>query len=100
MSRLRMDSHRLYKETGRWTSTDLTDRTCSYCNTLENEFYFLFECNLYNNLRAKCIPNYYTSNPNMVKTIEKVVTDDPTAIRNIANYIYKSVEFRENFVNS
>ena len=55
-----MASHRLYIETVRWTSTDLTDRTCSYCNTLENEFYFLFECNLYNNLRAKYVPNYYT----------------------------------------
>ena len=39
MSRLRMASHRLHIETGRWTSTDLTDRTCSYCNTLENEFH-------------------------------------------------------------
>jgi len=36
----------------------------------------------------------------MVKTIEIVMTDDTTAIRNIATYIYKSVEFRENFVNS
>ena len=33
MSRLRMASHRLHLETGRWISTDLTDRTCSYCNT-------------------------------------------------------------------
>jgi len=51
MSRLRMSSHRFHMETGRWTSTDLTDRICSYCNTLENEFHFFFECNLYNDLR-------------------------------------------------
>ena len=44
MSRLKMASHRLHIETGRWTSTDLTNRTCSYCNTLENEFHSLFEC--------------------------------------------------------
>ena len=52
MSRLRMASRRLHIETGRWTSTDLTDRTCLYCNTLENEFHFLFECNLYNNKKT------------------------------------------------
>jgi len=66
--------------------------------TLENEFHFLFECNLYNDLRANYIPNYYTSNPNMVKTIEMMMTNDPTDIRNIATYIYKSFELhvREN----
>jgi len=34
----------------------------------------------------------------MVKTIEMMMTNDPT--ENTATYIYKSFEFRENFVNS
>jgi len=36
----------------------------------------------------------------MVKTIEMMMTNDQTVIRNIATYIYKSFELRENFVNS
>ena len=89
-----MASHtcRLQIETGRWTSTDLTDRTCFYCNTMENEFHFLFECNLYNDLRAKYTPNFYTSHPNMM------MTNDPT--ENTATYIYKSFELGENFEKS
>ena len=49
-SRLRMSSHRLEIEPGRWTrpnSTPLDDRKCNLCNVLEDEFHFVLECNMF-----------------------------------------------------
>jgi len=39
------------------------------------------------------MPNYYTSNPNMVKSIEMMMTNDMTVIRNIATYINKYFKY-------
>ena len=53
LSRLRLSSHRLEVEVGRWTKPNKTPyerRKCKDCNVLEDEFHFLFECPLYTDL--------------------------------------------------
>ena len=47
LTRLRVSSHRLFVEVGRWNNTPLDDRKCNYCLKLEDEFHFIFECTLY-----------------------------------------------------
>ena len=52
-SRLRMSSHCLEIESGRWTrpnSTPLDDRKCSLYNVLKEEFHFVLECNMFTEL--------------------------------------------------
>ena len=71
-SRLRMSSHRLEIESGRWTrpnSTPLDDRKCNLCNILEDEFHFVLECNMFVELRKKYISRYYWNRPSMHKFI-------------------------------
>ena len=49
MTKLRVASHRLEIEVGRWARPDrvpVDERKCRHCNTLEDEFHFLFECSL------------------------------------------------------
>ena len=73
LSRLRLSSHRLEVEVGRWTKpnkTPIENRKCQICNVLEDEFHFLFECPLYTNLRKLYIHSYYWRRPNMPKFIE------------------------------
>ena len=44
MSKLRMSSHRLHIETGRWSNrrtTPLNERTCINCKVIEDEFHFV-----------------------------------------------------------
>ena len=44
-SRLRMSSHRLEIEAGRWhrpNEKEMNQRKCKHCDTLEDEFHFLF----------------------------------------------------------
>ena len=61
LTRLRTSSHRLEIETGRWTkphSTPRSERKCHICQVLEDEFHFILECPLYEDLRAKYIKKY------------------------------------------
>ena len=56
LSRLRVSSHRLAIESGRWHKPNiipLNERKCQYCNKLEDEFHFLLECPLYTHFRKK-----------------------------------------------
>lgn len=60
LSRLRVSSHRLEIEIGRWTKpnkTPLDNRKCRICNVLEDEYHFVLECLLFQDLRQKYIKN-------------------------------------------
>jgi len=48
MTKLRVSSHRLSIESGRWSKpnpTPLSERNCLFCNLLEDEYHFVLECN-------------------------------------------------------
>ena len=48
-SRLRMSSHWLEVETGRWTKPEKTlfeNRKCKLCYNLEDEYHFVLQCEL------------------------------------------------------
>ena len=60
--KLRLSSHRLAVETGRWNKPHpipLKERKCHSCTSLEDEFHFLFERKLHDGLRKTYIPKYY-----------------------------------------
>ena len=49
-----MSSHRLECEAGRWARpvrVAYDERKCRVCNILEDEFYFIFDCPVYSDLR-------------------------------------------------
>ena len=53
LRKLRVSSHRLEIEVGRWTRpnrTPIEQRKCRRCNTVEDEFHFLLECKSYNQI--------------------------------------------------
>jgi len=54
MTKLRVSSHRLSIESGRWSKPNpitLSERNCLFSNLLEDEYHFVLEWNLYNALR-------------------------------------------------
>ena len=54
MTKLRVSSHRLSMQSGRWSKpnpTPLSERNCLFCNFLEDEYHFVRECNVYYTLR-------------------------------------------------
>ena len=76
MSKLRMSSHRLHIETGRWSkprTTPLNERTCINCNVIEDEFHFVLECKLFRDIRNRYIPIFYRNHPSMYKLITLIM---------------------------
>ena len=73
LSKLRMSSHRLCIEAGRWNRphpTPREQRLCTVCNQLEDEYHLLFECSLYNDERVAYLKSYYLRNKSMFKAVE------------------------------
>lgn len=70
MTRLRVSSHRLEVETGRWHKPNpvpVNERKCKYCHKLEDEFHFVLECPLYTELRNTYIRPFFWTNTNSIK---------------------------------
>ena len=99
LSQLRLSSHRLNIEVGRWSNLDFERRLCPHCHVLEDEFHFLNECDLYKDIRVKYIPRFYYIRPNMFKTIELVTSDNSNILRNLAVFVYKAFIIRKNYIS-
>ena len=101
LSKLRISSHRLEIEAGRWNKPNKTpreNRKCKYCNMLEDEFHFLFECSNYNNLRTKYFKPYYRVNSNMLKTVQLLKSGNEIDIKRLATYVFKAFELRSDIL--
>ena len=96
-SRLRMSSHRLAIESGRWARPNripVDERKCQECSVLEDEYHFVIECKLFNDLRAKYLPRYFWIRPNMYKFVELLNSDNVNHIRNLGIYTYHAFNLR------
>ena len=55
LARLRVSSHRLEVEMGRWVRVNrknYSERKCKLCEKLEDEYHIIFECPIYKELRT------------------------------------------------
>lgn len=103
MSKLRLSSHRLFIESGRWNRPQpipREERKCSFCDKLEDEYHFLFECSLYNDDRQVFIKSYYRRRHNMQKASELLQSNNKKEIKNLAIYIFKCFEKRNEAIFS
>lgn len=97
MTRLRVSSHRLSVESGRWhrpVSIPYERRLCTICDVIEDEYHFVLVCCNYSGLRHQFIPKRYYDNPNRNKLSELVSSDNMTIIKNLATFIFKANEVR------
>jgi hypothetical protein len=101
LCKLRVSSHRLHIESGRWTKpirTPINERTCQICNLLEDEFHFIIECPLYSELRTKYISSRYTNRPNMFKFLELINSENKTIITKLGIFLEKAFRVRNEFI--
>lgn len=97
LSRLRVSSHRLEIEAGRWVrpnSVPVNDRKCSKCSVLEDEFHFIIECQMFKELRERYIPKYYWHRPSMFKFVELITTTKASLLRKLGSYVYQAFKIR------
>lgn len=96
-SKLRMSSHRLEIESGRWVrplSVPVNERKCTFCNVLEDEYHFVIECGLYENLRKQYISRYYWQRPSMFKFITLISSTNEGCLRKLCVFIYQAFKVR------
>ena len=97
LTRFRVSSHRLAVETGRWHKPQpikINERKCLLCNSLEDEFHFIFECPLYSDLRQKYIKKYYWKKPCIPKFIDLLQNNSINTVRKLSMFIYDSFKKR------
>lgn len=97
LCRLRVSSHRLEIEAGRWVrpnSIPVNDRKCSKCSVLEDEYHFIIECQMYKELRKKYISKYYWHRPSMFKFVELITTSNANILRKLGTYVYQAFKTR------
>ena len=83
-TRLRVSSHRLHIESGRWVQPNripVNERLCSFCDVLEDEFHFVLECRQYENLRKQYISKHYCARPSMYKFTELLNSSNKNIVR-------------------
>ena len=96
-SKLRMSSHRLAFESGRWvrpTRIPIDERKCSLCQVLEDEYHFVLECNVYAELRYKYIPKHYWKRQSMYKFVKLLNTTYMKILRNLSIYMFHAFQCR------
>ena len=98
LARLRVSSHRLEIEVGRWARPykPVHERLCNNCNRLEDEYHIVIECSLYNSLRRKYIDQVYWRSPSMYKFVNLITSDNTRTITNLDIYVYKHFKIRNN----
>ena len=63
-------------------------------NFLEDEYHFVLECSLYNELRKQYIPSFYRKNPSIQKCIQLLSIENPSLLRKLSCYVHKAFDIR------
>jgi hypothetical protein len=96
LTRLKVSSHNLFIETGRYLNIDRNERKCQNCNmnVVENEFHFILVCPKFSELRKKYLKKYYYQWPTIQKLENLFTNKSKPVIINIAKYIYHATNSR------
>ena len=96
ISRLRLCSHNLEIESGRFSGTDRNQRLCKMCsqNVIESEYHFIMCCPKYNQIRNKYLGRI--SWPNLNKFISIMSSTNKRSLLRLGKYIQNASEVRMN----
>ena len=86
--KLRLSSHCLCIETGRYKNVPLERRICSMCKSdVEDEYHFMLKCPAYNNLRKRYLKPYYFQRPSVYKLTQLLSTGNVKELCNVGKFI-------------
>ena len=103
-ARLRLSSHTLRIETGRYSRARLErhERVCQICDSsdIEDEYHFILICPTYTNIRLKFISKYYIRRPSMFKFVSLMQTSKKKDLINLSKYLHEAFSIRSNILNN
>ena len=98
LSRLRLSSHKLLIETGRYANRSLerNERKCTFCdmNDLEDEYHFVLVCPVYADLRKKYLKKYFYKKRSVHKFIELMSTKNNSILKNLSKFVLEAFKCR------
>lgn len=100
ISKIRLSSHILAIETGRFNRTTRNQRKCIYCNIncVEDEFHFLLVCPLYDIFRKKYIKPYFWRRPSTFKLVQLLSSENVKIMINLGKCINNSLKLRNDLL--
>ena len=86
---MRLSSHQLEIETGRYSGIDRRDRLCKLCNqnAIESEYHFIFCCCKYTSIRKKYLDNMQWPTINKFNNLMSSKNSTGRLLVNTAKYI-------------
>ena len=87
MAKLRLSSHRLMIERGRWLQITQDNRLCTECLVLEDEFHVICVCSRYTDMRNKFIKPYYSNRPSISKFTQLMNSENIIEMQKLASFI-------------
>ena len=104
ISKLRLSSHPLRIETGRYgrARVDRNERHCIFCNEsdLEDGYHFICVCTAYNDIRKIYIGKQFYSHPSFFKFCDLMKSVKKTELVNLSKYIKEAFQIRISLVNN
>ena len=98
LTKLRLSSHTLRIQTGRYgrNRIERNERLCIYCENrqIDDEYHFIYECPIFNNIRDMYIKPYYHIRPNAYKLCQLLSTQNNTDIIKLGKYTKESFQIR------
>ena len=88
ITKLRLGSHNLFIERGRWNNTNYLDRKCLQCNDIEDEYHFVIICPKFLDLRTKYIPKSYYTKPSMYKFLNLINNNNEKLLKNLGLFLH------------
>ena len=110
LCRLRLSSHELAIEQGRYYNTPKHERLCKLCRVLEDEYHFLDMCSMYDKLRSTLIMTVSSSSQPSYPSLATVHNSAPyqtpsslllsnSAQPELARYVYECLKVRSQYVS-
>jgi len=100
LTKLRLSSHHLAIESGRWRRPNpipRAERKCQICDLLEDEYHLIFECRMYSNVRTY-LPQNLVRRHNMFKFIQ-ILTDNNLS-NCLGRYTHQAFKLRSSIVDN
>ena len=99
LTKLRLSSHTLRIETARYgrNRIDRAERLCLYCDQrqLDDEFHFICQCPVMQDIRNKYIKTYFTRRPSVYKLCELFKSTNKTILTNLCKFIKEAFQRRQ-----
>ena len=98
LTKIRLGSHNLMIERGRWMKLEVIDRECTRCGKLEDELHAITECKLFSIWRKKYLPRWLYTKPSMYKLITFLDNSKDRETRRFGLFCYKIINYIQKYI--